>query len=109
MDQNAVTAAIRQFQTALNTQNIHIDTLILYGSQANGTAHKDSDIDLIVVAHDFAQMDYWQRIDVLSQAIRQTSSRIEPVAFSTAEWQQSHSLLKELAKDGRVIHTAAIN
>lgn len=37
----------------LLTRNIKVDCILLFGSQAKGTAHEDSDIDMAVISKDF--------------------------------------------------------
>ncbi len=60
--------AAREFVQRL-ARDFHVERVILFGSQADGTATADSDIDLIIVSPDFARMnslaraarmyDYW--------------------------------------------------
>ncbi|MDP4039912.1 MAG: nucleotidyltransferase domain-containing protein [Candidatus Pacearchaeota archaeon] len=42
-------------------KEIAINKVILFGSQASNTTHKDSDIDLIIVSPDFESMSAIQR------------------------------------------------
>ena len=44
MGQDAVLKIVRQFKNALESINIRVDQLILFGSHAVGTAREDSDI-----------------------------------------------------------------
>ncbi|RWX49034.1 Nucleotidyltransferase domain-containing protein, partial [Candidatus Electrothrix marina] len=48
MGHDTVLVAVRRFKKALESVNIRVDQLILFGSHASGTARKDSDIDLVV-------------------------------------------------------------
>lgn len=50
MDQDAVVKIIEQFKKALESSNIKVEQLILYGSHATGTAREDSDIDIVVIS-----------------------------------------------------------
>ncbi len=38
-----------------------VEKMILFGSQASGKTHKDSDVDLIIVSPKFKDLDYMQR------------------------------------------------
>lgn len=100
MGQDAVITIIKQFEQALETAGIHVDQLILFGSHAAGTAREDSDIDLVVISSSFADKDYWERIDILSDAIYEVFAPIEATAFTPEEWASGNSLLVDYAKDG---------
>ena len=53
MGQDAVLKTIREFKKALESINIQVEQLILYGSYAVGTAREDSDIDVVVISPSF--------------------------------------------------------
>jgi predicted nucleotidyltransferase len=103
MDQNTALAIIKQFKKELESINIKVEQLILYGSQAVGTAREDSDIDLVVISPSFSDKDYWERIEILADAIYKVSAPIEASAFTPDEWKSETSLLTDYAKDGVVI------
>lgn len=82
-----IQAIIVQFADALKKQGIHIDKIILFGSQARGDAREDSDIDLLVVSSDFAQMPLYRRYEVLGKALARVMQPIEPLACTPEEVQ----------------------
>lgn len=86
MDQDTVMKTLNQFKKALEALNIQVEQLILFGSHAAGTAREDSDIDIIVISSSFADKSYWERIDILSEAIYKVFAPIEALAFTPAEW-----------------------
>ncbi len=43
------------------SKEIQINNLLFFGSRARGTAHKDSDIDLLVVSKDFENIKSFKR------------------------------------------------
>ena len=94
---------IQKFQRALEEQHVHIQKIILYGSWAEGTAHDDSDIDVIVISDSFKDKGYWERIELLSQAIYKIFAPIEAVAMTQEEWDNKSSSMCEYAKDGEVV------
>ncbi|NKQ35936.1 MAG: nucleotidyltransferase domain-containing protein [Chloroflexi bacterium] len=100
MGKNAVIKTLRQFVNALEAANIHVEQLILYGSHAVETAREDSDIDVVVISPSFADKSYWERIDILSEAIYQVSAPIEATAFTPQEWHSGKSLIIDYARDG---------
>jgi len=103
MDQENVGRVIEQFKHALETAGIQIDRIILFGSQADGTAIESSDIDLIVISPSFTGKSYWERIDILSEAIYEVFAPIEATAFTPEEWQSGQSLLVDYAREGVLV------
>ena len=94
---------IQKFQAALEEQHVHIQKIILYGSWASGNAHDDSDIDIVVISDSFKEKDYWERIDLLSNAIYKIFAPIEAVALTQDEWNNRSSSVCEYAKNGEVV------
>jgi len=106
MDKRAVIEIVERFRLILEKDNIKINKIILYGSFANNTNNNDSDIDLIVISDDFDNFNYWERIDLLSNAIYKIFEPIEAFSFTTNEWENSNSFLVDYAKNGEIIYAA---
>ena len=100
MGQETVLTTVKKFKNALESINIRVDQLILFGSQAEGTAREDSDIDLVVISSSFANKSYWERINILSDAIYEVLAPIEASAFTPDEWKSKKSLITDFAKNG---------
>ena len=103
MGQDAVLKTIRQFKNALESINIRVEQLILFGSHAVGTAREDSDIDVVVISPSFSNMGYWERIDILTEAIYKVFAPIEASAFTPEEWKTEKSLIEDYAKNGILV------
>jgi len=103
MGQDAVINTVRQFKQALESLNVQVEQLILFGSHAAGTAREDSDIDIVVISSSFADKSYWERIDILSEAIHKLFAPIEASAFTPEEWKAGKSLLVDYARDGVLV------
>ena len=89
MGQGTVLETIQEFKKALEDVNIRVDQLILFGSHASGTAREDSDIDLVVISSSFADKSYWERINILTDAIYGFSGR--PGLFDL-QWRRCSGL-----------------
>jgi predicted nucleotidyltransferase len=61
---------IRRFRAELEKMGIHIERVMLYGSQANQTAQDGSDIDLIIISPDFAPYNQRERLEMLEGTCR---------------------------------------
>jgi predicted nucleotidyltransferase len=103
MDQDTVLKTVRQFKKALESSNILVDRLIVFGSHADGTAREDSDIDVVVISPSFSDKGYWERIDILTDAIYCVSAPIEASAFTPEEWKTGKSLIVDYAKNGVLV------
>ena len=104
MDKNAALEVLSRFRKALESQSIRVDKLILFGSYATGTNREGSDLDVVVISHDFVNKDYWERTEILSDAIYHVFEPIEATALSPEEWEKGEIGIVELAKGGEVIY-----
>ncbi len=59
---------IQRYRRELEKMNIRCERIWLFGSQADGTAHEGSDIDLIVVSPDLTFYDQRTRLERLGVA-----------------------------------------
>jgi hypothetical protein len=51
-------------------------------------------------------MNYWERIDLLSDAIYEIFEPIEALTFTPAEWEKNDSFLNDYANNGEVVFAA---
>ena len=106
MDKSSALEVIDRFRAVLERKDVKVNKIILYGSFAREDYRDDSDIDVIVISDDFASLNYWERIDLLSEAIYEIFEPIEAVSFTSNEWESSNSFLVDYAKDGEVVYAA---
>jgi predicted nucleotidyltransferase len=59
---------IQRFRAELEKMGIRCERILLFGSQANGTAEEGSDIDLFVVSSDWARYSDRERFEMLGIA-----------------------------------------
>ena len=103
MDKDAVVKIISDFKDILEKNEIHVNKMVLFGSYATGNNMPDSDIDLAVISDDFKDKDYWERIQLLSEAIYEIFQPIEASAFTTEEWDAKTSIIARYAEKGELI------
>ena len=103
MNKSEVLDIVKRFKNAIESKGVKINKLILYGSYAKGSPERHSDIDLVVISEDFEGKSFWERIDVLTDAIYEVFEPIEAIAMTPEEWEQGDSMICEFAKDGEMI------
>jgi uncharacterized protein len=106
MDKKTVLEIADRFHKEIVIRGIRPNKIILYGSYAQGKNTEDSDIDIIVVSDDFTGKDYWERIDILTDAIYEIFAPIEASAFTEDEWKDGNSLIADFAQNGEVLFAA---
>ncbi len=106
MDKTSAIDSLHRFRLTLESKGIHIQKLVLYGSYARGMAKEGSDIDVLVISDDFSGKNYWERIDILSDAIYEIFEPIEAVALTIEEWEKGESVIVDYAKEGDIIFAA---
>ena len=80
MDQSTVLSLAKAYADAVRSV-MTTAGVFLYGSQARGTATRDSDIDIAVVV-DRLPDDYLETLSLLWKLTRSVSQEIEPVLLS---------------------------
>jgi predicted nucleotidyltransferase len=103
MDQVAVLNVIERFRNALELKGVRSSRVVLYGSHARDGATQGSDIDLVVISDDFRGKTFWERIDILTDAIYEVMEPIEATAMTLEEWERGDSMICEFARNGRMI------
>lgn len=96
---------IQGFVEALN-HGISVDSIILFGSYAHGTAHEWSDIDLAVISPDLEGIPSWKRQDRMAVLTLDHDRRIAPLGYAPSEYQDPgpHSFLGEILRTGRTVY-----
>jgi len=104
MEKNAALEVLSRFRKAVESHHIRVDKLILFGSYATGANREASDIDVVVISKDFANKDYWERTEILSDAIYDVFEPIEAVAVTPEEWEKGELGIVGCAKDGEIVY-----
>jgi len=103
MEKKAVVRILDRLRREIEHRGIKPQRIILYGSYVTGANVKGSDIDVVIISSDFATKSYWERIDILADAIYEVSAPVEAVAMTPEEWESGDSFLVEFARNGEVL------
>lgn len=102
MDKNDILNIVSNFKKALEKQGIRTSKIILYGSWAKGRQEEGSDIDIVVISEDFKDKGYWERIQILSDAIYEIFEPVEAIAMTPEEWGKEDTYISNYARNGEV-------
>src|SRR3989304_3986253 len=107
MAKSKVSEAVRFFQKCLDETGLHVSKLILFGSQARGAAHGESDIDLLIVADEFRAKNIFQRAQLTKDAEIKTNKKflipLDIITLTPEEFESETSLAATYAKSGKVL------
>ena len=108
MLQRSSAQALDFLGTALRESGLTVEKLILFGSQAKGTAREDSDIDVAVVSPDFRDKDIFDRVDMTAKAGSDTIMKfivpLDLVMLTPEEYESRSSPIASFAHEGKEIH-----
>ena len=95
--------SVKKYRDVVKTSGVSVDKIIIFGSQAKGTANKNSDIDVAVVSKDFG-IDDIEEMQKLWKKTRFADTRIEPYPLSIDEFENGFSpIISEIRKYGIVV------
>ena len=101
MVDRAIRKIITKFIKLLEESNIPVSNALLFGSYANGTAVRGSDIDVAIVSERFGH-NRLKEGQLLFKKARLVDSRIEPIPVSVDDYQHDEDspILYEIKKSG---------
>ena len=97
---------INGFIEKLNDE-IDIDEVILFGSHANGSSQKHSDIDLAIISDSFLGKSHIKNLQFLSRIAARYNTEIEALPFTLQEYKNldKRTLLANIVKSGKIIYS----
>ena len=91
MDIKRIKIPLDQFLKKM-PKSIQVDQVIIFGSYLEGTATKDSDIDVLIISEDFRNLNEDQRLDILYEARGFSEPIIDPWGFTHKELSDASKL-----------------
>ncbi len=105
MDISEIKRLVLDYRRLLKSRNVTPDVLILFGSQARGSARPDSDIDLAVVSRCLGKDRFKEGVR-LNKLARQIDPRFEVIPIGIEDYLQKETLspiLHEIKKTGLIL------
>jgi predicted nucleotidyltransferase len=88
----------------LRRSGVRIERPILFGTQARGTVHEDSDVDVALVSPDFRDKDIFERVELVKKADMATTMKfivpLDLVMLTPEEYESRSSPIASFAHDG---------
>ncbi len=102
----SIIESVRYYLRLVNENGIPVSFGVLFGSQAKGTAHEESDIDLIVVSPCFDEHKKYSDVAKLWRLIASSDNRLEPVPVGEHEWRDDNTraIIEIARREGRIVH-----
>lgn len=108
MAEEKLAETIEYFTNQLLQEGIRISRIILFGSQASGTATNESDIDIVVVSEDFAGKSIFEKIKLLNKADAKTIKKfmvpLDVILMSQKDLESETSIIASYARQGKVVY-----
>jgi predicted nucleotidyltransferase len=104
-----IKAIVNQYVRNLRARGIIVEQVVLFGSYAEQRAHEGSDIDLAVIAPQFARLNLRERYELLGLANMSLRAPIQAVGYSPQQWYEAErgSFADEIRRTGQVIYRRA--
>lgn len=108
MVKSTILNTIKNYVKCLGDEGVAVEFVVLFGSQARGTAHQWSDIDIIVVSPQFDNLHDRFYVDLLWRVAARVDSAIEPLPCGVQQWRDDvDSAIIEIARRNGEILPAA--
>lgn len=101
----AIEQIVRNYLHAASEAGIPSTRAVVFGSQARGDAHEQSDIDLVVLSRALEPPRTHDIVATLWRLRANTDSRIEPIACGEREWltDDSRVILEVARREGVMV------
>lgn len=108
MAEEKLKETIEYFTNQLLLGGLKISKIILFGSQASGTATNESDIDIAVVSEDFEGKNIFEKVKLLNKADAKTIKKflvpLDVILLSENELNNESSIIAGYIRQGKVVY-----
>jgi predicted nucleotidyltransferase len=101
-----IKAIVNQYIRNLRARGISVEQVVLFGSYAHRRARAGSDIDLVVIAPQFARLNLRERYETLGLANMALREPIQAIGYSPRQWREAErgSFADEIRRTGKAIY-----
>ncbi|RPH85276.1 MAG: nucleotidyltransferase domain-containing protein [Desulfobacteraceae bacterium] len=109
MAQKRASEVIKFLKECLQEKGLNVSKLVVFGSQAKGTATEESDIDIVIVSEDFRKKNIFRRAGLTKDAEIRTIKKfmvpLDIITLTPEEYENRTSLAAVYAHEGKVVYT----
>jgi len=104
----AVLKGVKKYLEALTKSGVQVSFGVIFGSYVSGTADPLSDIDLLVVSHQYDGIVSREDVKKLWHIAARTDSRIEPIPCGKIQWNNdvSNAIIEIARTEGQTVTAA---
>jgi predicted nucleotidyltransferase len=104
-----IKAIVNKYINNLQARGISVEQVVLFGSYARQQAREGSDIDLAVIAPQFARLNLRERYETLGLANMTLREPIQAIGYSPRQWREAErgSFADEVRRTGRIVYRQA--
>ncbi len=101
-----IKSIVDRYIANLQTRGIHVQQVVLFGSYAHNRAREGSDIDLAIIAPQFARLNLRERYETLGFANMSLREPIQAIGYTPRQWRDAErgSFADEIRRTGKVIY-----
>jgi predicted nucleotidyltransferase len=107
MDQKRASDIVQFFYRCLKEKGIKVSKIVVFGSQARGTATEESDIDIVVISEEFKRKNIFRRANLTKDAEIRTIKKfmvpLDIISMTPEEYENRTSLAAEYAHEGEIV------
>jgi predicted nucleotidyltransferase len=107
MAQKRAKEVVHFLSKCLKEKGLRVSKIIVFGSQAKGTATEESDIDIVIVSEDFKRKNIFKRADLTKDAeirtIRKFMVPLDIITMTPEEYENKTTLMAGYAQEGEVV------
>ena len=110
MAQTKTLNAIRFLHKCIEDNGVRVSRIVLFGSHATGNASEESDIDIVIISHDFLGKSIFERAVMTGKAerlaIRKFMVPFDIITMTPEEFDNGDSIIADYAKQGKIVFAA---
>jgi len=104
----SINIVIKFLEQSLKDEGLNISKIVLFGSQSEGKATDESDIDIAIISKDFDNKDIFERSNMTKKAEISTLKKfmipLDIITLTPDEFDNGSSLISEYARKGEEIY-----
>jgi predicted nucleotidyltransferase len=107
MAQKRASEIVKFFHECLREKGLKVSKIVVFGSQARGTATEESDIDIVVISEEFKRKNIFKRANLTKDAEIRTIKKfmvpLDIITMTPEEYENRTALGAEYSQVGEIV------